>query len=126
MTKQEIIKIVLLSLIGGFIIEVIANNRDIKSRLKSEGVRTVGIITKKYPGFKGPRSLDYYYFVNNEKFIGYDIYYDSDKHKFLPGDSVIVLYLPYRKEKSSLLKDNKKNILLYINKNQIDSLNKMK
>ena len=113
MTRQEIFKIVLLTLIVGVLITTIAKNRFINYKLKSEGVRTVGIITKKYPYFKGGPSLDFYYFVNNEKIIGNDTYYYRDKHNFLPGDSVVIVYLPYRKEKSALQKD-KKRMFSYI------------
>jgi hypothetical protein len=125
MTKKNVIKMLFGFFIVAFVILFIYN-RTVKSEIEDSGIRTIGIILNKEPYFKGGPYLNYYYFVDNIKFTGSDSYYSRDKHDFVSGDSIVISYLINRKQESRLLKDKNNNVILYVNRMQIDSLNFLK
>jgi hypothetical protein len=101
----------------------ISYNRNITYEVEKVGIKTIGVVIKREPYFKGGPWLDYFYSVDNIKYTGSDSYDYRDKHKFELGDSIIVSYLTNRKKESRIVKDKNNNVILYVNKLQIDSLN---
>jgi hypothetical protein len=121
-SSKRLIIFIIIGVIGAFILNSISND----SRLEKEGILAVATVEKITASFKSASSISYSYVLNGEKYYGSDNFSRLDRKHYSIGDKILLLYLVNENSVSKLYKDKQKNLILYINSNQLDSLNNLR